>query len=90
LAFARSLLHDQDWFEGLWQRRQAISGKPTLLVWGMKDPVLSPKYLDKFLAGFPEAQVQRLPCSGHFPQEEQPGHVAECIDRFLKESRTDG
>lgn len=90
LAFARSLLHDQDWFEGLWQRRQAISDKPTLLVWGMKDPVLPPKYLDKFLAGFPEAQVQRLASSGHFPQEEQPGQVAEWIDQFLGASRMDG
>jgi haloalkane dehalogenase len=90
LAFAKSLLHDQDWFEGLWQRRQAICGKPTLLLWGMKDPVLPPKYLDKFRAGFPEARVERLAGSGHFPQEEQPGHVAECIDWFLGESRTEG
>jgi haloalkane dehalogenase len=90
LAFAKSLLYDQDWFEQLWQRRHAISGKPTMLVWGMKDPVLPPKYLDKFRAGFPEARVERLAGSGHFPQEEQPGQVAECIHRFLGPSRTVG
>jgi pimeloyl-ACP methyl ester carboxylesterase len=32
LAFARSLLNDQDWFEELWNRKkQAISNKPALL-----------------------------------------------------------
>ena len=90
LAFAKSLLHDQDWFEERWQRRQAISSKPTLLIWGMKDRMISPKYLDKFQEGFSNVEVQRLVGSGHFPQEEQPGHVAECIDWFLGESRTEG
>jgi haloalkane dehalogenase len=85
LAFAKSLLHDQDWFEECWQRRGAISRKPALLVWGMKDPMIPPRYLDKFREGFPDAVVKRLPGSGHFPQEEQPGPVAECIDQFLKE-----
>lgn len=37
LAFARSLLNDQDWFEELWNRRGAMDDKPVLFVWGMKD-----------------------------------------------------
>jgi len=85
LAFAKSLLHDQDWFEELWQSRQVITSKPTLLIWGMKDRLISPKYLDKFQGGFPEANVQRLVASGHFPQEEQPEQVAELIDQFFQE-----
>jgi haloalkane dehalogenase len=89
LAFARSLLHDQDWFEERWHRRQAISSKPILLIWGMKDMMISPKYLDKFREGFPEAKVKRLLGSGHFPQEEQPGQVAECINQFLTELQMD-
>src|SRR5687768_17412986 len=36
LAFARSLLNDQDWFEELWEKREKISNKPTLFIWGMK------------------------------------------------------
>ncbi len=84
LAFAKSLLLDQDWFESLWQRRHAISGKPTLLIWGMKDKLISPKYLDKFGEGFPNAMIQKLESSGHFPQEEQPEKVAEFINQFLR------
>ncbi|MFB2119511.1 alpha/beta fold hydrolase [Parapedobacter sp. 2B3] len=83
LAFARSLLNDQDWFEELWNQRQAISNKPTLFVWGMKDPVIKPHYLAKFQSGFPNAQTIQLEASGHFPQEEQPEIVAKAIIEFL-------
>ena len=85
LAFAQSLLHDQDWFESLWQGRETISGKPALFIWGMKDPLIAPRYLNKFLTGFPNAQVRKLPGSGHFPQEEEPAAVAGYIDAFLRE-----
>ncbi len=83
LAFAKSLLNDQDWFEELWNQRQAISNKPTLFVWGMKDPVIKPHYLAKFQSGFPNAQTIQLEASGHFPQEEQPEIVAKAIIEFL-------
>lgn len=85
LAFARSLLHDQDWFEELWNKRYSISNKPTLLIWGLKDPIIKPHYLDKFVAGFPEARVLKLPTCGHFPQEEQAEGVTKSMHQFLKE-----
>ncbi len=84
LAFAKSLLNDQDWFEELWDKRQAISNKPTLFVWGMKDPVIKPHYLEKFQSGFRNSKTIRLETSGHFPQEEQPEIVAKEIMDFLK------
>ena len=83
LAFARSLLNDQEWFEELWNKREAISQKPALFIWGMKDPVIKPRYLDKFIAGFADSKVIRLEACGHFPQEEQPERVAEAIFDFL-------
>ncbi len=84
VAFAKSLLNDQDWFEELWNKRQAISSKPTLFVWGIKDPVIKPHYLDKFESGFQNSTTKRLATSGHFPQEEQPEIVAKEIIDFLK------
>lgn len=83
LAFARSLLNDQDWFEELWNKRQTISNKPTLLVWGMKDPIIKPPYLDKFQSGFSNAKTIRLETSGHFPQEEQPEVLTKAMIDFL-------
>lgn len=84
LAFARSLLNDQEWFEALWNRRSALRGKPVLIIWGMKDPVIKPAYLERFIAGFPGATVVRLPTAGHFPQEENPEEVAAALAAFVQ------
>lgn len=84
LAFARSLLNDQEWFEELWRKKEAISTKPVLFIWGMKDPVIKPRYLDKFVSGFPDSKVIRMEASGHFPQEEEPERAAEAIFDFLR------
>lgn len=83
LAFAKSLLIDQDWFEELWSKRQAISEKPTLFIWGMKDPVIKPHNLDKFLSGFKNSQTVTLESCGHFPQEEQAETVTQAMIDFL-------
>ncbi|MBK8503176.1 MAG: alpha/beta fold hydrolase [Saprospiraceae bacterium] len=85
LAFARSLLNDQEWFEELWSKKQAIARKRTLFIWGMRDPVIKPKYLEKFCSGFNDSTTVRLEKSGHFPQEEQPEIVSESIFNFLAE-----
>lgn len=84
LAFAKALLNDQAWFEQLWNRRQALTDKPLLLLWGMKDPVLKPRYLHKFQSGFPHARTVELPTCGHFPQEEQPEAVSKALLDFLQ------
>ncbi len=83
LAFAKSLLNDQEWFEELWNKRQIISEKPTLFIWGMKDAVIKPHHLAKFQSGFTNSTSLKLDTSGHFPQEEQPEKVIKTILNFL-------
>ncbi|PRY84777.1 haloalkane dehalogenase [Mongoliibacter ruber] len=83
LAFAKSLLNDQDWFESLWQQRQLLKGKPVGFIWGMNDPIISPKNLEKFKFGFPRSSVFHLEDSGHFPQEEEPVKVIAAIRRLI-------
>ena len=87
LAFAKSLLNDQDWFEELWNKRQAVSNKPTLFIWGMKDPVIKSYNLDKFKAGFTNSTIVKLETSGHFPQEEEPEKVINAMFDFLTEKK---
>ncbi len=87
LAFAGSLLNDQDWFEELWNKRQAISDKPTLFIWGMKDPIIKPHYLEKFQSGFRNSTTVKFETSGHFPQEEQPDEVAKSILDFIAKDK---
>jgi pimeloyl-ACP methyl ester carboxylesterase len=83
LAFARSLLNDQEWFEELWCERLVISTKPALFLWGMKDPVIKPHYLDKFESGFKNSTTVKFETSGHFPQEEQPITAVHAIKEWL-------
>jgi haloalkane dehalogenase len=85
LAFANSLLNDQDWFEELWNNRKSIENKPVLFIWGMKDPVINPKYLERFITGFNNFRIIKLETCGHFPQEEQPAIVAKAILGILSE-----
>ena len=89
LAFLKSLLNDQDWFQELWDKRQAISDIPTLFIWGMKDPVIKPHYLDKFQTGFTNSKTVQLETCGHFPQEEQSERVTKSILDFLAEKEND-
>lgn len=86
LAFARSLLHDQEWFQSLWEQREQFARLPKLLIWGMKDPMIVPAYLATFCAAFPEADVLRLEGTGHFPQEENPGEVSAAIRTFMQQA----
>jgi haloalkane dehalogenase len=84
LAFAYSLLNDQHWFEELWNKKKTICDKPTLFIWGMKDPVLKPHYLKKFQSGFNRCTTVEMRGSGHFPQEEEPALVSQAIKTFLQ------
>jgi haloalkane dehalogenase len=83
LGFARSLLNDQDWFEQIWNLRTAIADKPTLFVWGLKDPFLGAAYLQKFQGAFHHQKSLILKECGHFPQEEEPYQLIESIRNFL-------
>jgi pimeloyl-ACP methyl ester carboxylesterase len=83
IAFAKSLLNDQDWFESLWNKREPIMDKPTLFIWGMKDPVIKSHYLKRFQSGFTNSKTIELKTCGHFPQEEQSTIVAKSILEFM-------
>jgi len=83
VAFVHSLLHDQDWFEEIWQSKGPIAHRPTLLIWGMKDPVVKSHHLEKFKSGFLHATVVTLDTCGHFPQEETPERVISAVRAFL-------
>ena len=84
LAFARSLLNDQDWFEALWKQIEKINQKPSLFIWGMKDKFIGEKYLRKFQSAFTNHQTLELILCGHFPQEEHSQEVATTVESFIR------
>lgn len=50
--------------------------RPTLLIWGADDGVVSVAYAEAYRALIPDARLEVIPNAGHLPQVEQP-------DRFL-------
>lgn len=82
IAFAKSLLNDQDWFEELWSKVDVLTGKPTLFIWGKLDKFMPLKFLEKFLTKFKHAQTAQV-SAGHFLQDEAAAEVTAQLNLFL-------
>jgi cis-3-alkyl-4-acyloxetan-2-one decarboxylase len=57
---------------------------PVLLVWGMRDPVFQPVFLDQWRELFPHAESAELEDASHFVVEDRPDAVIGAIERFLR------
>jgi pimeloyl-ACP methyl ester carboxylesterase len=64
--------------------RQHFRSTPVRIVWGVKDRVLPPSFVDiLWLDTFPDAEVTRIHDSGHFVQEDAPDRVIPELTRFV-------
>jgi cis-3-alkyl-4-acyloxetan-2-one decarboxylase len=61
-----------------------FSRTPVLLVWGMKDPVLSASVLRRWQQLYPHATTHELEDASHFLQEDAPERIVPWIEAFLK------
>lgn len=82
-VFAREMGGSADWYESRWSQRDRIKDVPTLILWGMKDPAFTPKYLARWQTLFTRAQTVTFPNTGHFVQEEEPSAALAAITAFL-------
>jgi cis-3-alkyl-4-acyloxetan-2-one decarboxylase len=57
---------------------------PVKLVWGMRDPVFQPVFLDQWRELFPNAETVELPDAAHFVVEDNPDAVTAAIEDFLR------
>src|SRR5207247_51746 len=57
---------------------------PTLLVWGMRDPVLSEPVLRTWQSIYPRAITYGIEDASHFLQEDAPARIVNCIGEFLE------
>ena len=58
---------------------------PTLVIWGMVDPVLPPRMLEALTSRMTQASItiHELPDVGHFPALEVPDQIIPVIEEFL-------
>jgi pimeloyl-ACP methyl ester carboxylesterase len=83
VGLVRAIRHSDGWVGSLWDLREVIRGIPALILWGMKDPAFPPRYLERWLEVFENAEAHRIEGVGHYPHEETPELVANTIARFL-------
>jgi haloalkane dehalogenase len=57
---------------------------PVKLVWGMRDPVFQPVFLEQWRELFPNAQTVELADASHFLVEDSPDAVTAAIEDFLR------
>jgi cis-3-alkyl-4-acyloxetan-2-one decarboxylase len=57
---------------------------PVLLVWGMRDPVFQPVFLEQWRELFPDAETVELEEASHFVVEDDPAGVTGAIEGFLR------
>ncbi|HEX6135707.1 MAG TPA: alpha/beta fold hydrolase [Longimicrobiales bacterium] len=87
-VLARELIGSSDFYDGLWQRRERLADKPSLLLWGMKDPAFGPDALARWQAELPHARTVEFPHAGHFVLEEAPREAVPEIRSFLGSPET--
>jgi cis-3-alkyl-4-acyloxetan-2-one decarboxylase len=57
---------------------------PLKLVWGMRDPVFQPVFLEQWRELFPSAETVELADASHFVVEDSPDAVTGAIEDFLR------
>ena len=57
---------------------------PELLVWGMRDPVFQPVFLEQWREVLPQAETVELAEASHFLIEDDPDAVTGAIEDFLR------
>lgn len=61
-----------------------FSQTPTLIVWGMQDPVLPASVLHLWQGIYPHATTHEIEDASHFLQEDAPERIVQHIEAFLE------
>lgn len=78
-VFPAEIVGSTTWLASLWEQREALRRYDLRLLWGMKDVAFRPDVLDRWVAEFPEARVDRLDDVGHFVALEATPELVRAI-----------
>ncbi|HEU4322432.1 MAG TPA: alpha/beta fold hydrolase [Roseiflexaceae bacterium] len=83
-ALARHLIDSSAWYAGLWERNGRLRTIPTLVLWGMRDPVFPPEALERWRTTLLDAQIVPFDDVGHFVPEEKGAELVPVVKYFLE------
>jgi pimeloyl-ACP methyl ester carboxylesterase len=83
-TLAGALTLETDWLETVETRAQrTLSESPALILWGMRDPVLSPTLIKRWEDVLPDVETRRIDDAGHFVPEDVDNDYNDLIETFL-------
>lgn len=65
------------------RRRLSRINKPSLVVWGESDGIVSPSYGRAYANSIPEARLEIIQQAGHYPYLERPSEFVSVVEPFL-------
>jgi haloalkane dehalogenase len=82
-VFPRQILDAGPWLGELAASvPEKLGGKPTVLVWAMKDRALgSKKFIERWQSDFSNAELTVLPKANHYIQEDAPQEIAAAVGK---------
>jgi haloalkane dehalogenase len=83
-TFPKQIIGSSEWLSQLWEQRDKISAKPSLIVWGKKDIAFRDIELKKWKTMFRHVEVHEYENVGHFVQEELGDELCSLVAEHLK------
>jgi haloalkane dehalogenase len=81
--FPKQIIDSSNWLSSLWERRESITKKPAMIIWGNKDIAFRDIELKKWKTVFQEVEVHEFDDVGHFVQEELGDELCPLVERHL-------
>lgn len=79
----KEIIGSSSWLASLWEQRQLMADKPTLLLWGMKDIAFREAEMKRWQDLLGQAEIHRFEHLGHYLQEELGDELPELMAKFL-------
>lgn len=77
------IIGSSKWLQSLWEKRDLIKDKPSLVFWGMKDLAFRKKELKEWAHLLTDKIVVCLDEAGHFPHEEEAERLIEEVRKWI-------
>jgi haloalkane dehalogenase len=85
--FPKQIIGSSNWLAGLWNKRQAIADRPSLIIWGNKDIAFREIELEKWKYLFTDVEVHDYDNVGHFVQEELGDEFCLLVEKHLEDTK---
>jgi haloalkane dehalogenase len=82
-VFPKQIVQSSGWLFRLWEMRDKIANKPSMIVWGKKDIAFRDIELSEWKTLFREADVHEYDDVGHFVQEELGDDLCPLVEEHL-------